>query len=74
VAQNVFGNAPGDQKVAEIIRAAGLGASAREFEPAEWLPAHECACDPAIDVEISNAEFAAGAGDVGGASGEDSTC
>ena len=73
VAEDVFGNAAGDQKVAEVIGSAGLGAAAGEFETAEGLAADEGAGDSAIDVKIADAEFAAGAGDVGGASGEYST-
>ncbi len=70
VAQGVFGDAAGDQKMAEIIGPAGLGAAAGEFEPAEGLAADKGPGDPAVDVEIADAEFAAGAGDVGGASRE----
>ena len=42
-AHRVLGDAPCQQELEQVIRTAGLGADARELEPAERLAVDQCA-------------------------------
>src|SRR5580700_5969334 len=68
-AHGVLGDAAGEQKLKQKIGAAGLGADPRELEPAEWLAVDGRPGDPAVDVEIADAEGAADLVDVRRAAG-----
>ena len=57
-AHRVLGDAAGQQKLEQVIRAAGLGADARELEAAERLAVDQGPGDPAVDVQIADAELA----------------
>ena len=59
MAQSVFGYCPRFEKLQQIIRPAGLGADAGEFEAAEGLAVDQGAGDVAIDIEVADAEFLA---------------
>lgn len=50
VTEYVFGDAAGNQKMAEVVGTACLGAAAGEFEAAEGLATDQSAGDFAVDV------------------------
>ena len=54
----ILGHGAGQQELLQVIRAAGLGADARELEPAERLAIDEGAGDRAVDVEVADPELA----------------
>src|SRR5690349_5739305 len=53
----VFGADARLDELEEVFAAAGFGADAGETEAAEGLPADQGAGDPAIQIEIADAEF-----------------
>src|SRR6476659_1261494 len=59
-AKGVFSAHARLDELQEIFAPAGLGSDAGEAESTEVLPADERAGDAAIQIEISNAEFAPG--------------
>ena len=65
-AEGVFRDGTRIGELQKIIRAAGLGAHAGEAESAKGLPADEGAGDRAVEVEVADAEFLLGAGEVEG--------
>jgi len=70
-AEGVFGEDAGVGELEEVVGAASLGAHAGEAEAAEGLAADEGAGDATVEVEVADAELCAGAGEVGGAAGEE---
>jgi len=56
--------------MAEVIWPTRLSASAGQFEPAKWLPAHKRPRDPPIDIQITDAKFPPGAVNIRGAARE----
>ena len=60
VAHGVFGAAAGLDEVQQVIGAAGLAADAREAEAAERLAADQRAGDAAVEIQVADAELAAG--------------
>ena len=56
VPQRIFANHTSPQELLEIVRAAGLDASARMSDAAEGLPANLCAGDTPVDIQISDPE------------------
>ena len=64
-AHGVLGHAAGQQEFEQVVGPAGLGADPRELEPAERLAVDQGPGDPAVDVEVADAELAADPLDVG---------
>ena len=54
----VLGDGPGQEELAEVVGAAGLGADPRELEPAERLAVDQGAGDRPVDVEVADPELA----------------
>ncbi len=70
-AERVFGGDSGMGELSEVVVAAGFGAGAREAESAERLAADEGSGDGAVQVQVADAEFLGGAGEVAGGAGEE---
>ena len=54
----VLGDSPRQHELQQVIRAARLGADARQLEAAERLPVDQGAGDLAVDVQVADAELA----------------